>query len=223
MTPVARIVAAIATVLGIALGAWQGAIAQKEAAAAAPMARLSNIFAPLFPADSRLSQAHETIADESETAEPRDDSTVQQPKVSETPEIGEDNSVRHHDDAASDANDDHRQAAHDQHGEVTGIVTAIDGSTVTINGQTYQVSADTENISALHVGAMVTIEFVTNSDGSVAVREVKTGDVSSSTSDDANQAGEDSAGHHRRGSGSDGGEDGGGSGGGDGSGGGGGG
>ncbi len=90
------------------------------------------------------------------------------PEAEETPEPGEDES------------------------EVVGVVTAIDASSITIDGTVYSLSAFTEIDGDVQAGDTVKLELVTNADGTVTVREVeKTDDGEGHGSDDSDDSGDD--------------------------------
>ena len=67
--------------------------------------------------------------------------------------------------------------------EVIGTVTAIDATSITLNGTVYTLSAATEIQGAIQAGDTVKLEIVTNADGSVAVYEVAKPDASDSSVD----------------------------------------
>jgi len=93
------------------------------------------------------------------------------PEVAETSEPGEDN----------DEN------------EVVGVVTAIDPSSITIDGTVYSLSAFTEIDGDIQAGDTVKLELVTNADGTVTVRQVEKVDGSSDGEQD-DSGGEDGGG-----------------------------
>ncbi len=130
-----------------------------------------------------------------------------------TPEPGDDNSSVNKPTEAPEL----------QH-EVAGTVTAISATSVTIDGHVYELAAGAEGLGNVKVGATVKVEFVTNADGTVSVREIKLADQPGSSSD-GSQTSDDALVQHESGSvsgggsGSDGGHHGGSGGGNDGSGG----
>ena len=67
--------------------------------------------------------------------------------------------------------------------EVLGTVTAIDATSITLNGTVYTLSAATEIQGAIQAGDTVKLEIVTNADGSVTVYEVAKPDTSGSSVD----------------------------------------
>ena len=87
-------------------------------------------------------------------------------------------------DSNSNGNDNGSQSGEDQ--KITGTVEAINGNQITIDGVVYTV-ADGVDLSGIAVGDTVTVEVVTNPDGTQTVTEVKSGD---SVSDD-NSNGDD--------------------------------
>lgn len=72
--------------------------------------------------------------------------------------------------------------------EVVGVVSAMDATTITINGVVYKLADLPSFAATLKVGDMVKVEFVTNADGTVTVREIKisSGSDSISNSNDSN-------------------------------------
>jgi hypothetical protein len=88
------------------------------------------------------------------------------PEASKTPEPGDDN-------------------------EVVGVVGAVDGGSITVDGVVYNLADSSEVKGAIQVGDQVKLEFVTNPDGTLIVREVK---VANSTSGDQGSSG-DPGGH----------------------------
>ena len=67
--------------------------------------------------------------------------------------------------------------------EVLGTVTAIDATSIMLNGTVYTLSAATEIQGAIQAGDTVKLEIVTNADGSVTVYEVAKPDTSGSSAD----------------------------------------
>ena len=67
--------------------------------------------------------------------------------------------------------------------EVLGTVTAIDATSITLNGTVYTLSAATEIQGAIQAGDTVKLEIVTNADGSVTVYEVAKPDTSGASVD----------------------------------------
>jgi len=65
--------------------------------------------------------------------------------------------------------------------EVIGIVTAVDSTSITINGTVYPLSTTTRIEGAVLAGDTVKLEVVTNPDGSITVYEVAKPDQSSGT------------------------------------------
>lgn len=56
--------------------------------------------------------------------------------------------------------------------ELVGTVTAIDATTITINGVVYQLADLPAFAASLKVGDTVKVEFVTNANGTVTIREI---------------------------------------------------
>jgi hypothetical protein len=210
-----RVFVAAVGVLVMAIGAWSVAAAQRNGASAGFIPDVRSLTSSWFHqdaqetevehpaeaaqlADDRSSlqqQSHQSQAAGQDNSKQRvDDSIVE---ASETPEPGDDNGIQ-----------DEATEAPQAHGEITGTVTAISGNTITIGGQIFQLAANAEGVANLALGAIVKIEFVTNPDGTVSVREIKPGDLSGN-SDEGNQSGDDSSVQHESGSGSDSGSDGG--------------
>lgn len=69
--------------------------------------------------------------------------------------------------------------------EVTGVIDAIDSTSVTIDGTLYQITDQTEQDGGLQVGDTATIEFITNDDGTLTVTELSS--ESELESEDADQ------------------------------------
>lgn len=57
--------------------------------------------------------------------------------------------------------------------EVVGVVTAIDSTSITVDGVVYSLDGNSEVKDTIQVGDTVKIEFVTNADGSLTVSEVE--------------------------------------------------
>lgn len=57
--------------------------------------------------------------------------------------------------------------------EVVGVVTAIDATTITVDGVVYYLADFTEIEDAIQVGDTVKLEFVVNPDGTLTVREIQ--------------------------------------------------
>ena len=193
-----RILVVGAVVVVVALGIWSGAQAAKGSEGRNPAAFISSLFKSQMSAVSSNSTENE----------------MDPPAVSQTAQAGEDNPQRQQDDDMSAAGStpepgDDSMVQHESanmpeaeaNGEVTGTVTAITATSITVNGVAYNLAAGSEIDAGLKAGDTVKLEFVTNPDGTVSVREVKSGDQSGST-DDSNSSGMDSSGDHRGGSGS---------------------
>ena len=97
------------------------------------------------------------------------------PDGTETPDIKETPS-------ASETPD----AQHDAQHELAGTVSAMDATTITINGVVYQLADLPAFAATLKVGDQVKVEFITNADGTVIVREITISSGSDSTSLDGN-------------------------------------
>jgi hypothetical protein len=67
--------------------------------------------------------------------------------------------------------------------EVVGTVTAVDATSITLNGAVYTLTATTEIKGIVQVGDTVKLEIVTNADGSFTVREVTKPDSSGASTD----------------------------------------
>jgi len=74
--------------------------------------------------------------------------------------------------------------------EVLGVVTAIDATTITVDGVVYNLADFTEIEGTIQVGDTVKLEFITNPDGTLSVRAVKVADHSQDDRD--NQGSDDS-------------------------------
>ena len=97
------------------------------------------------------------------------------PDGTETPDIKETPS-------ASETPD----AKHDAQHELVGTVSAMDATTITINGVVYKLADLPAFAATLKVGDQVKVEFITNADGTVIVREITISSGSDSTSLDGN-------------------------------------
>ena len=89
--------------------------------------------------------------------------------------------------------------------EVSGVVTAIDATSITVDGVVYSLADFTEIKGTIQVGDNVTLELTTGLDGTLIVREVKTGDFLSG--DHSGPGGQDGSGHDTGDSSGDGGDD----------------
>jgi hypothetical protein len=67
--------------------------------------------------------------------------------------------------------------------EVTGMVTAVDATSITLNGTVYTLSASTQMHGSVQVGDTVKLEIVTNLDGGLTVYEVSKPDSSGASVD----------------------------------------
>jgi hypothetical protein len=56
--------------------------------------------------------------------------------------------------------------------EVTGVIQAVDDSSVTIDGTVYQITDQTQNEGLLQVGDTATLEYSVNDDGTFNVLEI---------------------------------------------------
>jgi len=57
--------------------------------------------------------------------------------------------------------------------ELVGVITAMDATTVTIDGVVYNLATFSEVKGSLKVGDTVKLEFITNADGTLTVREIQ--------------------------------------------------
>ena len=73
-------------------------------------------------------------------------------------------------------------AQHDAQHELVGTVSAMDATTITINGVVYKLADLPAFAATLKVGDQVKVEFITNADGTVVVREITISSGSDSTS-----------------------------------------
>ncbi len=185
-----RIVLGGAAALAMVLAAWSAVSAEKNSSAA-DGASISQLLAPMLHLSSKSSDVQADVPTTTETPQVAEDHADDQrdqqeaqatPEATEAPESADDHSSQ------GDAID--TPEAHNA--EVTGVVSAIDGTSVTINGQVFRLSGQTEGDKA-QVGDTVKLEFVTNSDGSVSVREIQSAEQSGN-SGDSNRAGHDSRG-----------------------------
>ena len=85
--------------------------------------------------------------------------------------------------------------------EVVGVVSAMDATTITINGAVYKLADLPSFAATLKVGDNVKVEFVTNADGSITVREIKvsSGADSISNSNESNSNDSNSNDHNANG------------------------
>ena len=67
--------------------------------------------------------------------------------------------------------------------EITGTVTAVDATSITLNGTVYALSASTQMHGSVQVGDTVKLEIVTNPDGGHTVNEVSKPDSSPASMD----------------------------------------
>ncbi|MBI3739340.1 MAG: hypothetical protein HY258_09875 [Chloroflexi bacterium] len=93
-------------------------------------------------------QSPETETQSPDVTETPDVSSTEAPSVTETPDAS-------------------------QNGEAVGVVTAVDASTITVDGVVYNLADFTEIKGTINVGDTVKIEFVTNADGTLTITEVK--------------------------------------------------
>lgn len=100
-------------------------------------------------------------------------SAEETPEATETPEVGETPE-------ATETPDDQDE------NEVVGVVTAIDATTITIDGVVYNLADFTKIEGTIQVGDVVKLEFVVNPDGTLTVREVKVADHNANDSDSLN-------------------------------------
>lgn len=113
-----------------------------------------------------------------ETATPDASSTpevTETPDVSGTPEVTETPSVSE----TPNAN------------EVVGVVTAMNLTTITVDGVVYNIAAFSEIKGAINVGDTVKLEFITNADGTLTVREVKVSSGDINENGNSNENGND--------------------------------
>ena len=104
------------------------------------------------------------------------------PDVSGTPEGTETPDISKETPSVSETPD----AQHDAQHELVGTVSAMDATTITINGVVYQLADLPAFAATLKVGDQVKVEFITNADGTVVVREITISSDSDSTSLDGN-------------------------------------
>jgi len=75
--------------------------------------------------------------------------------------------------------------------EVVGVVTAMDLTTITVDGVVYNIAAFSEIKGAINVGDTVKLEFITNADGTLRVREVKVSSGDINENGNSNENGND--------------------------------
>ncbi len=73
--------------------------------------------------------------------------------------------------------------------EMTGSVESFDADTIVIDGQTYQVTSQTEMKALVAAGDMVKFEYVVNPDGSLTITEIKQASGTELGNDGDHQAG----------------------------------
>jgi len=125
------------------------------------------------------------------------DTGTETPDITGTPQTGNDNQdVQTETPEATEAHqvgEDHQgqdnqgPGTPEANGEVKGLVTALDASTITVDGIVYNLANFSEVKGTLQIGDAVKLEFVTNPDGTLTVREVKLSSQQGS-SQDSNQS-----------------------------------
>lgn len=196
-----RIFLIAGAVLALALSVWSGVKAAKG-----PADNGNSIFNNAFfsqvlgvnssnlqaPANSRVKT---DVMDVTETPQVGEDAT---PEATETPEVGEDNQGQNEQSATPQATK--VASSEGNNGEVTGTISIVDASTITINGVVYNLATSSEIKGMLQAGATVKLEFVTNSDGTLSVTEVKVSNEQNKNQDGSNQSGSNSSGDNNGGS-----------------------
>ncbi len=136
---------------------------------------------------------------------------AQSPDPTETPQVGEDlqDVTPEAAQVGEDVQGQQNEAETPQleaDGEAHGTITALDASTVTVDGVVFNLSDSSEVNGSLQVGDAVKVEFITNPDGTLTIREIELSDGQNS-SGDAHNSGDNSSGddHGGSNSGSDGG------------------
>jgi hypothetical protein len=201
-----RFILVIAAVAASALSVWNGVRAEKADPGSNPRSIFNNVFLSRMLGANAGSSAVET----------------QTPDVSETPQAGEDNQGQNVQSGTPDvsgtsgvSNDSQGQnepteateaPGTESHGEVTGTVTAVDASTITVDGVVYNLTNFSEVKGTPQVGDSVKLDFVTNPDGTLSISEVKTGQQGDNSGGSLN-SGDGSGSSNGSGSSSSGGKD----------------
>jgi uncharacterized protein DUF5666 len=195
-----QIIGAVTLVLVVALGAWNVAFAEKGPE--------GSLFSQLLQARPSNAQSGTRVPQAAGALQAIDDNPHPEDL---TPEVEHTSEVM---DAHDAADDNGGQGEVEAHAEITGTISAIDGTTVTINGQVFNLAPNAEGAASVQVGDTVKLEFVRNPDGTTVVREVKLADApgnsseSSQSTDDSSishESGDDSGGHGSHGGGKGGG------------------
>lgn len=100
------------------------------------------------------------------------------PEVTETPEVDETPEP-------TETPDDQDEQ------EVTGVVTAIDATTITVDGIVYYIANFTEVKDTIQVGDVVELKFIVNSDGTLTATEISLSNDNNDGGDDQNDDGDD--------------------------------
>jgi uncharacterized membrane protein YgcG len=188
--------AGAATVL--ALSIWSGVRAAKDSGKGEGPIFNNAFLSQVLGSHHNSAQISAETPGVTETPRLNDDNDGQEgqnatPEAAETPQVGKDDQGQ---DATPEATD---VSQPDSNGEATGTITAIDSSTVTIDGVVYNLTGSSEISGSLQVGSTVKVEFVTNADGSLSVTEVKPGDQNGNP-DGPDQSGSNSSGDSNNGS-----------------------
>jgi uncharacterized membrane protein YgcG len=122
------------------------------------------------PAGGNPDVAETEVADVTETEAP--DIETETPEATEAPDAQEDGQAENSD-------------------EATGVVSALDATTITVDGVVYTLTDSTEINGTIQAGDTVKLEFVTNADGSLTLSEVKISSEGQQINDSGGGSGQD--------------------------------
>jgi hypothetical protein len=189
----------IAGVAGVLmLAAWSGVYAAKGASENNGNSIFSNVFfSKILGVNASNTEVSTETPDIVETPQIHEDNQGQDlqnatPEATEAPQVGEDHQ-------GSD-NQGQGTSQPETNGEVKGTITALDVSTITIDGVVYNLTNFSEEKGTLQVGDTVQLEFTTNPDGTLTVREVKPNNDQNNSGDSNNSNNNNSGDDHHGGS-----------------------
>lgn len=96
------------------------------------------------------------------------------------------NDDNENEDNSNDDNGNDDNSNDDDENEVVGVVTAMDETTITIDGQVYSLADFTEIKDTIQVNDTVKLHFIVNADGTLTVSEVELSDPSDIGDDNEN-------------------------------------
>lgn len=191
---------AIASAIMLALSLWTGAYAAKASTAIDPSSILDGTFlAQLLgtqPGAIQLSNDDMKAGNLNKTQDENQqdnglaiaNAASASPDFTETPEPLQDVQGQDENATVTGGTDDSE--------EITGVVTAVDASTITVDGVVYNLDSLSEVKGVVQVGNIVKLEFITNPDGSFTVSEVKASEQLGSL-DNSDGSGEDLTDDHQ--------------------------